>query len=114
MIDQLFIEDAPAWLNLHYEMLVKEITTKLAAESQCYRKYLKKMDELYDLHPKIVEIMEYSKNLSEMVFSTEEIMALAELIQLENEVSELYQRMLYIKGIRNGVLLSMYSDITKE
>ena len=114
MIDRLFIDSAPEWINLQYETLMKEVKVKLENESETYRSFIEKEEELYKRYPKIELLMENAEELLNVTFTKEEVRGLDELVQVKNELNEMYQRMMYIKGIKDGILLSMYSDITKE
>ena len=106
MIDQLFVEDAPDWLNHMYETLIKDVTTRLRKDSVTYQTMIKKMNKLYEENQQFVPIMENEQEQKELTLTALEVKKLAELMNAEFEVAEMYKRMLYVRGLRDGILFA--------
>ena len=111
MIDQLFVEDAPDWLNHMYETLIKDITMRLRKDSLTYQTLITKMNKLYDENPQFVPIMENEQEQKELTLTALEVKKLAELINAELEAAEMYKRMLYVRGLRDGILFAQNIEL---
>lgn len=114
MLDQLFIEQAPEWINMMYESILKEVTLDLRENSDFYMKMQKKISGIYEEYPEFARIIENEEEQKEVSLSKESAKKLAELIRAELEVMEIYQRMIYLRGWRAGILCAKYVGLAKD
>lgn len=105
MIDVLFF-NSPKWLDRMYEKLDERITLALERDSCIYQKYRKQIDSLYEEHPDFIKIIEGSEEHKPMLLNGEETKKLSELVRAEFDIMEMYQRLLYIMGIWDGIRLA--------
>lgn len=109
-LDRIISDDAAGWLGYMYELLDREITIELEENSSSYKEIRKKIKNLYDAYPEFEKIIDNSDNQKALVLSEERAKKLAELVEAEFKILEICQRMLYIKGIRDGINYSKYLE----
>lgn len=113
MLDGLFHGEAPEWVDILFECLSKEITIDLAHRSETFTGLKKKIHHIFKEHPEFIPIIEMEEVQGSLNLSAENIKMLSELIGAEIEIMELYQRMLYVRGCRDGIRYAEYAGVTK-
>lgn len=115
-MDDLF-SGAPHWLDRMYEQLDERATMALKRDSQVYAKYQKRIEDLYETYPAFAEIVEGTgaEEHKPMLLTGESLRRLSELVLLQFDVMEMYQRVFYLMGLSDGIRLAeMLGDLEGE
>lgn len=113
-MDRLFVDEAPEWLNYMFEILTRDIENELEQNSEFYKKIKSGKEEIYDTFPVFSQLIEVSDDKNGISLTANESIKFAELIHAESEIVEMIQRMLYIKGLRDGILFAKYSGLLND
>lgn len=114
MNDTLF-QDSPLWLDRLFQRLDENITLALEKNSRLYKEYKKRIETLYEENPAFAEVIEGAEEYKPLLLNEAGVEKLSELVRFELDVMEIYQRALYIIGIRNGIEIGkMFADFGEE
>ena len=113
MYDVLFDKGTPQWIDRLFDELIQEITIDLSEQSHVYEKIKQELQVLYEEYPDLVAFIE-NDDIHEIVLADNVAKALGRLIFLEFEIMEMYQKMMYFRGCRDGYVFSKYLGIKGE
>lgn len=110
MLDDLFSRNAPDWLNMLFEEEEKKIRHDLEKGSDYFLELERVRTSIYEAFPQFAQLMENDVE-EDLILSKIEAQKLALLIRTELEVMEMFQRLLYFRGCRDGLRLAEYEGI---
>lgn len=113
MLDDLFSRNAPDWLNMLFEEEEKEIRHDLKRGSDYFLELERVRTSIYEAYPKFAQLMENDVE-DDFALSQTEAQKLALLIRAETEIMEMYQRLFYFRGCRDGLHLAEYEGIVER
>lgn len=104
-IDKMFSSEMPLWMQQFVAQKDRLITSALETNSELYATKCCEKSRIYKKYPRLARFIDNEIDGADIIMHSEEARALAELIQIQFMIMELYQYMYLMLGIVDGVEL---------
>ena len=101
-IDKMFSSEMPFWMQQFVAQKDRLITSALETHSELYAIKCCERDRIYKKYPWLARFIDNEIGDADIIMHSEEARALAELIQIQFMIMELYQYMYLMLGIVDG------------
>lgn len=101
-IDKIFSPEMPLWMQQFVAQKDYLITSALETHSKLYATKCCEKDRIYEKYPRLAQFIDNEIDGADIIMQSEEARALAELIQIQFMIMEMYQYMFLILGIVDG------------
>ena len=101
-IDKMFSSEMPFWMQQFVAQKDRLITSALETHSELYATKCCERDRIYKKYPWLARFIDNEIGDADIIMQSEEARALAELIQIQFMIMELYQYMYLMLGIVDG------------